>query len=320
VCVIGGAGQDVLGTTNADNVTIGRVDFQFCGLGLYFQGSDANGYRVDYFWGIHLGTLVPTPDIASGASYEGLGGHNVHCHSQASGRISAGYAQLSSGMPILKTGLGRMGLGSVFQELNDECFSKNTGGVVIDQGSGNLTWSDDSTGVLQLEPSAGGRGIIEKDASVAYAITATLIRRGQSSCLAFASSDDTPNSYSWHYGNSAGYGLPRGYWGLKWSFQSERPAFVLSAAYAGLDLCPGWLVFPFGYFHGRPGIESPIFDGHTAVLPFNDLRAGVRKKNDRFRSSANTEIVLTSDGYRGRDWAAATTYTEGTSIIPPDMI
>lgn len=156
--VVGGAGQDVIGTTNADNFTIEKVVVNYCGLGVYVQGDDTNGYEIHQAWGLNLGTLQPTPNDVIANGYINGGGHVLHCNSLASGLVRNLYSQLSTGRPILKTGLGIMAAVSCYSE-TVECFSKNTGGTVTVVG-GSISFTNDSAGVLQLGQ-VDGRGLGE---------------------------------------------------------------------------------------------------------------------------------------------------------------
>src|SRR5690606_31601124 len=95
---------------------------EYCGLGAYYAGSDCNGWILDGLFGINCGVLQPTPNEVVAAGYVGLGGHVLHDRSLASGTVRGLYAQLSSGRPILKNGLGRMFVDSCYEELGSRSY------------------------------------------------------------------------------------------------------------------------------------------------------------------------------------------------------
>lgn len=312
VMVVGGAGQDAAGTTNADNFIIHRIIANYCGLGCYIQGDDSNGYGIWQLWGLNLGTLQPTPNAVVAANYRGLGGHILHCNSLASGRISNFYAQLSSGRPILKTGLGLMSVGG-FQEITQPGFEDETesyckaGEVHVDFGS--IIFTDDSLGVLQIGTTTG-RGIGQLDRIPAQDRYAYMIfpNSGTPEASKFytfqAVTTGTSSGQAGVFGWVYNYQTPSGFYGLQHGSQNVHNALLLGGPQA-LGFC-GWAAIPDGLYIGDSGSITPLFTGPYHALKNSQKREGAIKKGDRFQLE-DIDVVALEDGYRGTIWTMNTT-------------
>lgn len=305
---VGGVGQiesaelacDVNGLINRGCTT------QYCGCGIYISGSDANGFKVENFWAVFLGTLLPTPDIAAGAGYTGLGGHCLIDHSQAGGLVESMYTQLSSGRSILHTGIGRSTYLSCFEELGEEGKSWGKLGSVSIVIGGTLTFDPNSPGVyLNLDAGLFGTGIREVIPGTPT-LYAQLSDRANSALYEFwAPEDSDPNFFGLRYNAAAD-----GWWSLRHGNQAINDAYLLSSAAAGLTYGPGWFCLPRGHFIGNPVSEDPMFDGALSAIGASRLRNAFRREGDRFRSPT-TDQVIADDGYRASPWQAATSATAG---------
>jgi hypothetical protein len=306
VTVVGGPEQDSTIPTsvpNADNFALDSLIFNYCGGGVYVQGDDTNGYHINRLWGENLGTLQPTPNVATAAGFVGLGGHLLHCHSMASGKVENLYAQLSTGRPILKTGLGRMTVESSYEEVGQRLYNRS-GTVVVTGGSIQAT--NDSSGVSYIDQT-DGRGLgCSDDIEPGIKRLVTMLDPGGvgAGLLTFRTKTgtDSVNFWAWKYG----YGTPVGWWGLQHGNQSLQNAFLLASSALGLDPCPGWLNFQYGYLLGDPLTNEPLFVGHVNSIALNRLRAGLRKRGDTFRMNHGEESVALEGGFRGNKWVANT--------------
>ena len=309
VLCAGGTGQDVLGTTNADSVEIDDIRGSYVGLVCHVAGSDSNGFRITRLWGINVGSLMPTPDAVSSGNWlaaGGGGGHLLHDHSLASGSCSDGYVQTSTGRPVLKTGLGRLELSSMFQEIPGLSHASSVGYCMSLGGS--LSWTTTSN-VVHIDMTGGaGRGFTERDDTAASVVVAGLtVRGGSKAVFPFSVVDATrPDNIAWRYAS----GVATGWWGLSHGNQAFQVALAVAEAHAGEDPGPGWMCIPAGHLSGLTS-GTPIFRGTLAAITDSSLRAGARKTGDQF-SDSTTAITILENGYRAAPWVAATTAREAT--------
>jgi hypothetical protein len=298
VLVAGGVGCVAAGYTDANHTKIIDVVAEWTGCGVALYGSDCNGWRVTNYWGLNIGTLLPTPNAVAAASYSGLGGHHIHDSSQASGQIDNCYGQLNSGRMILKNGIGLMTVISSFHEVND--LSLFTAGSTVLLGGHLANVAAGSTGVCAIDPAGYGRGILEGDRNGPVALSARLTKQDGYSALIFSAPEGGDvNDFALRYEN----GTANGCWGLFHGNQQINVAYLLYSAAAGVDYGAGWLGVPVGYLSGHPDTETPIFEGRYSGLTDTKLRNGARKKGDTFRSQTDIQTLL-EDGYRGVPWVA----------------
>ncbi len=296
--VQGGVGLDVLGDTNSDNFGIDHVVVNYCGLGVYVAGDDANGWEINRLWGLSLGTFIPTPATVIANGYTDGGGHILCDHSLGSGLVSNLYAQLSTGRAILKTGLGRMTCVSCFTEV-DLPSHFSAGGATLIGGDLDTTISGS---VLLFDPLGGtGRGLEERDNRAATPLTVRLTSQDTYTVLPLKPLDVNPDNIGWRYGYS---GMPAGWWEYSNGFQMHHRAFAVSGGQTGTSPGAGWFTLPDGHFLGDPALDTLLHRGNARSLISKDTRGGSRIAGDEF-ASATSAITVASSGYRGRPWIVA---------------
>ena len=308
--VQGGLGQDARGITDVNNARIRDVSTWYCGLGIYLGGDNCNGWTLDAFNAMNMGSLHPSPLHTFPYRDGARGGHIVHDHSMASGRVVDLYAQLSTGASILKTGIGRMTVDSCYHELGSELFNQayNRAGIMIVVG-GNIRPTKSSVGVMIIDP-LDGRGIRERDATnPALPLRVGLtMQDGKHIRPFFSPEPGDPGFVAEKY--EAGYLI------TKHGEQAQHTAESLSMAKAGLDPGVGWRFFDDGYFVGKqPGA---LFRGPITSLRLAFCRMGLRLPGDEFYDGVTTTI--TSKGYRAMPWSpGARNVGMATWGIPPAM-
>ncbi len=154
VHIQGGAGQDVAAAKTDVNCTRVRdVYCDYCGLGVYVAGGDANGVVLDAFFGINLGQYQPTADAAFANK---LGGHLIADNSLGGVIATSCYAQRCA-RPVMKFGLGRSTYVGCYDE--GDLRSLCTAGAAYVMG-GSVSFDRASPGVA-VELSETGWGLKE---------------------------------------------------------------------------------------------------------------------------------------------------------------
>lgn len=311
VAMVGGTGQDSRGTTDVNCWVLDQVYAEYCGCGVYTAGDNSNGWELGRLFAINLGTLQPTPNAAAAAVYSGLGGHVLVDCSLAGGLVRSLYAQLSSGRPVQKTGLGRTTLLSCYTEVTD--LANCTGGYTLCLG-GNLTFTTAST-VTDIDATATkGQGLAEVDNRGSVVLKARLTAQdGYKLFPMYAQESGDPNFYAWAYQ----YNAPNGWWALQHGNQLINNALVVSTVGEPNSIGAGWAAFQLGHFEGDPSGSNMRFVGVESALEDKRLRGGLRKVGDVFRIDTPAAATwfrraITVEGYRAPSWQALTVYTNGT--------
>lgn len=297
--VIGGTGQFAAGLTDANCSHVRDVFVEYCGVGAYYAGDNCNGWLLDGLFAINCGTLQPTPNDADAAGYTNLGGHCLHDVSLASGVVSGFYAQLSTGRCVLKNGLGRMTIVSGYEELGSGGRAHCAGGTTTILG-GSISTEATSNSVIHLDL-AYGKGIQAVGDISGQAVISSLFSQSKAHTIQADTGTDNVGFCGWSYG----YSTPAGWWGWQHGNQVLRNAYLVSAAGAGLGYGPGWVAFQQGFLLGDPSSGTPRFFGDIGAITAAALRNGARKTGDVYDNTTERRR-LTSDGYRGLPWTAAT--------------
>lgn len=282
---------------------------EYCGVGIYAAGDNANGWNIEGFSGINLGTLLPTPNVASGAGFTNLGGHCIHDSTLGGGAIRDAYFQLSTGRSILKTGLGRTSIKACVNELDPTGGQSAlmTGTVWIDGGNITPTTSS-AAAIVSLDPNGVGRGIAETDATGARTLVTRLTARDGFTVYSFSQSGDVSSLLGWRYNWAA---IGTGWWGLSHGSQNGINAIGISEANAVEG--PGLWADIHGHFSGT---GNRFWHGaDVAELTTTQVRGGSWIVGDRWNVKSDgqigsyTQVVVKIAGYRGAPWQAIRAYS-----------
>jgi len=294
-----GGDESELPGNNANQCSAQDVFAANCGLGVYFGGTNMNGWTIDRLRTIRLAD-VPDPDAPGSGSYA------FQDNTQSGGIVSGMYYELSSGVGVLKTGSGRTTFISCVVEGETESYFSDAGFAFIFGGS--LVPTAGST-VTRIDDVC--KNLNEYATSTAPDVTLHANVGTFSGLYRFASDDDHGNGYAFTYGFNTG----PGFWGLQAGPNGIKNAFTLSTTVTELDPCPGWLVFDRGYLEGDEYDPASLrFNGMYVGAIDARLREGVRRPGDRFRDELRTYLV-TKPGYRALPRSAITQAAERDATL-----
>lgn len=282
---------------------------EYCGVGIYSAGDNANGWEISGLSDINIGTLLPTPNVAAGAGYTNLGGHSIHDATLAGGAARDCYFQLSTGRAVLKTGLGRTSLKACVTELDPDggkCVLKN-GAVWLDGGNLGVHSSSNSA-ITYIDPNGDlGRGLRETDDTGSRTMKASVLARDGITAFPFSQSGDAAVGLGWRY-NWAGVGT--GWWGLAHGTQNGISALAISEVNSTEG--PGLWADVHGHFSG---ITNRFWHGTDfAEAVSTQIRGGSWIVGDRWDVKSDgqigsyTQVIVKTAGYRGAAWQATHAY------------
>ncbi len=287
------------GFGGADFPTVKTLIAAYCGGGIRTSGSDTNGglsLNCNFLFLGNGHTNVDAPDYLNLAEPTfGNGCAAILDRSLGGWSHSSNYAQFFSGSPYRNDNLSGGGNSSRWDtciaETIEACIFKGNNTVIInctriaDKGEGIIIGVD-------------GRNLqeINKDGSDWYYARLTGSPGG---AHAFHATPDGSNEWGWKYAN--------GRWTMSFTGQNSNNAFYMNSFGVGSNPGSGYLGIERGSFLGdqATALFRGALDNASSSSGIKDryLRAGFRRKGDKFEGIAKT-IILTSDGFRGEPWQA----------------
>ncbi len=330
IVITGFTGFGVVAQSNLDPETyasaFGFADFtyvnnhmiSFCGAGIRFNGSDANGgstFQGNFlFLGLGRSNVDGPTYLDTDPDTWGNGGCGIHDRGLGGNSHYKSYLQFCGAVPYRNDTLAMTGSAGAYHSCTAEttfkCFF--IGFPVLT----NCTPLPLTGGGIYL--SSVGRGIQEED-NTGPVPTHAKISNGLGGLWTFSTPADLNNEWGWKYDVA-------GYWKLHYSGPySTGTAFRLSSIGVGTNPGPAWVGFDRGFMIGddpAAAIFRGTLEGLSSVvgrLKDRSLRAGLRRIGDRFEGVTAT-VTITSEGYRGEPWTALAggidPGVEGAGIAP----